>query len=181
VEVFFRQLTVKNKRFLFSFFLSVFLSFFLSFILSLWLFGRFFSFLILYTVGRTPWTGDQPVSRPLPTHRTTQTQNKRTQTSMHCVGFEPTILVFEREKTVHALECAVTVIGRANFPSRIFPTASPKICVKTVFPRCREVPQVAKIMEFLYCSKRSETTNVHRLSDEVPYVDRNLWPANLGK
>jgi hypothetical protein len=30
---------------------------------------RFFSFLILYTVGRTPWTGDQPVARPLPTHR----------------------------------------------------------------------------------------------------------------
>jgi hypothetical protein len=28
-----------------------------------------------YTVGRTPWTGDQPVARPLPTHRTTQTQN----------------------------------------------------------------------------------------------------------
>jgi hypothetical protein len=23
--------------------------------------GRFFSFLMLYTVGRTPWTGDQPV------------------------------------------------------------------------------------------------------------------------
>jgi hypothetical protein len=30
--------------------------------------GRFFSFLILYTVGNTPWTGDQPVERPLPTH-----------------------------------------------------------------------------------------------------------------
>jgi hypothetical protein len=43
---------------------------------------RFFSFLILYTVGRIPWTGDQTVARPLPTHRTTQTQNKRTQTSM---------------------------------------------------------------------------------------------------
>jgi hypothetical protein len=35
--------------------------------------GHFFSFLILYTVGRTTWTGDQPVARPLPTHRTTQT------------------------------------------------------------------------------------------------------------
>jgi hypothetical protein len=31
--------------------------------------GRFFSFLILYTFGRTPWTGDQPFARPLPTHR----------------------------------------------------------------------------------------------------------------
>jgi hypothetical protein len=38
----------------------------------------FFSFVFLYTVCRTPWTGDQPVSRPLPTRRTTQTQNKRT-------------------------------------------------------------------------------------------------------
>jgi hypothetical protein len=70
-----------------------------------------FSFLILYTVCRTPWTVDQPVSRPLPTHRTTQTQNKRTQTSMPLVGFEPTIPAFEREKTVHALDRAATVIG----------------------------------------------------------------------
>jgi hypothetical protein len=34
----------------------------------------------LYTVGRTPWTSDQPVARPLPTHRTTQTYNKRIHT-----------------------------------------------------------------------------------------------------
>jgi hypothetical protein len=51
-----------------------------------------------------PWTGDQPVARPLPTHITTQTQNKRTQTSMPRVGFEATIPVFERAKTVHALD-----------------------------------------------------------------------------
>jgi hypothetical protein len=30
-----------------------------------------------YTVGGTPWTCDQQVARPLPTHRTTQTRNKR--------------------------------------------------------------------------------------------------------
>jgi hypothetical protein len=29
---------------------------------------------------------------------------------MPCVGFEPTIAVFERAKTVHALDCAVNVI-----------------------------------------------------------------------
>jgi hypothetical protein len=29
--------------------------------------GCFFNFLIFYTVGRTPWTGDQPVAGPLPT------------------------------------------------------------------------------------------------------------------
>jgi hypothetical protein len=79
--------------------------------LSLWLYspldlGGFFSFLILYTVGRTPWTGDEPVARPLPTHRTTQTQ-----TCIPWVGFEPTIPVFERAKTVHALYSAAAVIG----------------------------------------------------------------------
>jgi hypothetical protein len=42
----------------------------------------------------------------------TQTQNKRTQTSMPRVGFEPTIPAFERTKTVHALDRAATVIGR---------------------------------------------------------------------
>jgi hypothetical protein len=56
-----------------------------------------FSFVILYTVGWTPWTGDQPVARPLPTHRT-QTQ----QICMAVVGFEPTNAVFERAMTVHA-------------------------------------------------------------------------------
>jgi hypothetical protein len=55
--------------------------------------------------------GNQPVARPLPAHRTTQTQNKRTQTSMPQVEFEPMILVFVRAKTVHALGRAVTVIG----------------------------------------------------------------------
>jgi hypothetical protein len=73
--------------------------------------GCFFSFLILYTVGRTPWTGDQTVARLLPAHRTAQTQNKRTQTSMPQVGFELMIPVFERAKTVHALDRAASVIG----------------------------------------------------------------------
>jgi hypothetical protein len=34
------------------------------------LIGRFYSFLILYSVGCTPWTADQLVARPLPIHRT---------------------------------------------------------------------------------------------------------------
>jgi hypothetical protein len=44
--------------------------------------GRSFCFLILYTDGRTPWTWDHPVARPLPTHGNAQKQNKRTQISM---------------------------------------------------------------------------------------------------
>jgi hypothetical protein len=31
-----------------------------------------------YTVSRIPWTSTQPAAWPVPTHRTTQTQNKRT-------------------------------------------------------------------------------------------------------
>jgi hypothetical protein len=61
--------------------------------------------------------GDQPIARQLPTHRTAQTQNKRKQTSMSVVEFEPTTPVFERAKTVHALDSAVTAIGRFLFSS----------------------------------------------------------------
>jgi hypothetical protein len=53
----------------------------------------------------------QPVARPLPARRTVQTRNKRTQTAMPHVGFEPTIPVFKRANTVHALDHAATVIG----------------------------------------------------------------------
>jgi hypothetical protein len=91
------------------YFLSLSLS--LSMLYSPLNFCRFSRFLILYTVGRTPWTGDQPVARQLPTHRTVQTQNKRTKTSMPRLGLEPTTPVFERAKTVHALDRAATVIG----------------------------------------------------------------------
>jgi hypothetical protein len=66
---------------------------------------QLFEFLNPYTVDRTHWTGDQPVARPLPTHKT-QTQNKRTQTFIPRVGFEPSIPVFERVKLVHASDHA---------------------------------------------------------------------------
>jgi hypothetical protein len=68
-----------------------------------WTLPIFFSFLILYTVRRTPWTGDQPVARPLPTHRTIQAQNKRTQAPMPRVGFKTTTPAFMRAKTFRAL------------------------------------------------------------------------------
>jgi hypothetical protein len=61
--------------------------------------GRYFS---LYTVGRTTWTEDQPVARSISTHRTTQTQNKRTQISMPRVGFERMTPLLELAKIVHA-------------------------------------------------------------------------------
>jgi hypothetical protein len=78
----------------------------LSLSLSLLQFHNLFS-----TDGRTPWTSDQPVARGLPTHRTKPTQNKRKQTFMSRVGFEPRVPAFERGKTLRALDRAVTVIG----------------------------------------------------------------------
>jgi hypothetical protein len=44
-------------------------------------------------------------------HRTAQTQNKRIQASMPRMGFETTIPVFERAKTVHASDSVAALIG----------------------------------------------------------------------
>jgi hypothetical protein len=74
-----------------------------------------FQFHNLYTVGRTAWMGDQPVARPLPTHKTTQTQNKRTETPMPWAGLDPIIPVFERAETVHVVDRAATVTGIIAF------------------------------------------------------------------
>jgi hypothetical protein len=96
-------------------YLSVHLSICLSAYLSVYLYSPrelwpLFQVFLLYTVGRTPWTEDQLVTRPLPTHTTTQTLNKRTHISMPLVRFEPTFPVSEQAKTVHALDRAAAVI-----------------------------------------------------------------------
>jgi hypothetical protein len=59
--------------------------------------------------------GNQAVARPLPAHRRTLIQNKRTQTSIPQVGFEPTMSVLERAKTVYALARAAAVIDTFSF------------------------------------------------------------------
>jgi hypothetical protein len=45
-----------------------------------WALDSDFQFHDYFTDGRTPWTSDQLVARPLANHRTTQTQNKRIHT-----------------------------------------------------------------------------------------------------
>jgi hypothetical protein len=86
-----------------SAYLPTYLSTYLSICLSIYLsisdsavllldLGCIFSFLILYTVGRIHWTGDQPVTRPLPTHRTTCLEldsNRRPQISSERRQFVP--------------------------------------------------------------------------------------------
>jgi hypothetical protein len=74
----------------------------------------FFSFLIFNKVRRIPWTGDQPVARPLPAHRTTQTQNKHT--DIHASsGIRTHDPSFRASEAVHALDRAATVTGSHDF------------------------------------------------------------------
>jgi hypothetical protein len=74
--------------------------------------GRFISFLILYRVGSIPWTGDQPVARPLPTHITTQTQNKCTQYRHPRIEWDPNPRSRRSsDRRLHALDRAATLIG----------------------------------------------------------------------
>jgi hypothetical protein len=72
--------------------------------------GRSFSILI-YTqsVGLLGQAISLSLRRYL--HTEQHTQNKRTQTFMPRVRIELTFPAFEREKTVHALECAAPVIS----------------------------------------------------------------------
>jgi hypothetical protein len=90
------------------------------------------SFLILYTVYRTPWKGDRLFARPLPTHRTTQTHNKRTQTSRPRVEFEPTTPAFERAKTVQASDRVATVIGTDPLIREFKPYSSTIVAMQQV-------------------------------------------------
>jgi len=56
---------------------------------------------LIWTFGRTPWTGDQTNARPLPTQD--NTTQKNVDTSMPQVGFQPMIPVSEQPKTAHVL------------------------------------------------------------------------------
>jgi hypothetical protein len=53
--------------------------------------------------GRSPWTGDQPVARPIPTQDSTK-HKERGHTTMPRAGFEPTISVLEWPITIGALD-----------------------------------------------------------------------------
>jgi hypothetical protein len=110
-----------------SIYIYIYLSMTLQHFVGLW---PLFSFFIIYTVGRTPRTGDQPVARPLLAHTEKPKQNKSTQTSMPPVGFKPTIPVFELAKTVHALDGAATLIGAMQ-------TQDTLITIQALFNACK--------------------------------------------
>jgi hypothetical protein len=74
--------------------------------------------------------GDQPIARPLPTLGTRNKHNKRTQTYMPLVRFEPTVSELERAKTVHELDRTDTVIGNIN----IYCPQNLNLCKSTAIP-----------------------------------------------
>jgi hypothetical protein len=104
-----------------SIYLSIYLSTYLSICLSIYL-SIYLSMALQPFVGPWPffsvsWSFTQSVgllgrgiSPSQDRYWTERTRNKRTQTFMPQMGFEPMIPVFQRTKTVHALDCAATVI-----------------------------------------------------------------------
>jgi hypothetical protein len=114
----------------------------------------------IHTVSRTPWTGDQPVARPLPRCRTLQIQNKRTQTSLALVGFDPTTPMFKRVKTVYALYRPVTV-----FPSFYFLKMEPVFLrnIGTPLTKLHDVKKTTVWILFV------------EISDYVIYISSSLY------
>jgi hypothetical protein len=77
----------------------------------------------LFRVGMTPWTSDEPVTRPLPKHRTAQTQNKHIHTpNIHALSGIRTHDRNVRAKTVHVLDRWATLNGvrSVSTPFRIW-------------------------------------------------------------
>jgi hypothetical protein len=76
---------------------------------------------LFYTDGRTSWTRDQPVARPLPTQRATQTQNKRN-TDIHEFEWDsnPRSQRSSERITFHSLDQTATVIGLVQIYAQKF-------------------------------------------------------------
>jgi hypothetical protein len=80
--------------------------------------GPYFSFLIFLHCRQDSLGGDQP-SQGRYLHTGQHKQNEGTQTSTPQMGFEPTIPVFERAKTIHAVDLAAVVIGPYKITHKI--------------------------------------------------------------
>jgi hypothetical protein len=65
---------------------------------------------------RTPWTGDRPIAKLVPTQHST---DKCVHITIPRTGFESTISVFGRSKTIRALDSVATGTADLLFNSRI--------------------------------------------------------------
>jgi hypothetical protein len=90
--------------------------FFLLALQPLWALAAFL-FPDLFTIGRTPWTCDQPVAKPLPKHRTAQTQNKHIYYTLNINaqgGIQTRNHGLRAIETVHAWDRSATATGRMH-------------------------------------------------------------------
>jgi hypothetical protein len=71
---------------------------------------NFWNYESIWTSGRTPWTGDQPNARPLPTQDNTTQKNADTHPRSER-DLNTWSQVFQRSKTVRTLDCAATGTG----------------------------------------------------------------------
>jgi hypothetical protein len=93
-------------NFLFSFSDMLRLHIFLMALQPLWALAAF-QFPDLFTISKTPWRSDQLLARPLPKHRTAQTQNKR----IHTPNIHVDYGIRNHDHSVHALDRSATVTG----------------------------------------------------------------------
>jgi hypothetical protein len=99
-------------------------------------------FVTMYKDSMTAWMGDQPVVRPLPTHRTAQTQQKRAHTYMPQVGFEPAT------PSVRAGEECISCLRPHGHRDQL---CTYIISIKYTFCNCRIVAMLSLMVLFLAC------------------------------
>jgi hypothetical protein len=112
-----------------------------------------------------PWTGDQPVARPIPTQNNTNTINA--ETSLPRVGFEPTIPVFDLVKTTKHISvyCSTALVELSRFLQFLNPYS---VCRTTWIgdqPVARPLPKH---------STAQRRTNIHALHRAATVIGLTL-------
>jgi hypothetical protein len=99
---------------------------------------RFTSFTRSRTVGRTPWTGDQLVARLLPVHKHRKTHSwHKSLTSMPWVGFEPTVPMSARAKTIPYIQ--LILVNCSSY--KIIPWRQPILMIL----QAKDLPKTSQI------------------------------------
>jgi hypothetical protein len=127
----------------------------------------FFSFVIFFTVGLLGRTISSSQGRYLHT-RQHKYRKMHTQTSMTCVGFEPTNPAFEWAKAVHALDRAAALIGTVICNSKkSYPLRSEYLLV-TLIPVLSEIKFLCDLLRW----------QTERGTYEWRHRRTSLWPSS---
>jgi hypothetical protein len=115
----------------------------------------FFSIFIIFTDGRTPWTSDQLVTRPLPKHRATKTQNKH----IHIPHIHALCRIRTHDPGFRASEDS-TCLRQLGYCDRLVYYSSPSI--------------IRMIRWAGYLARTREKKNAHRILVGKPEGKRSL-------